>query len=116
MFPIWAVVILLFLFGFGTGSFMLGFAVGREINKIAVAATVIALINTGDALFGAFTEPLLGKFLDLGWHGQMLHSVHYFSTYDYKNAFLLLPIYLIIATILVFFVKETSGKESSYHE
>ena len=33
----------LFLFGFGTGSFMLCFSVGKEINNVALAATVVAL-------------------------------------------------------------------------
>ena len=110
--PIWAVVILLFIFGFGTGAFMLGFAVGKEINSVVLAATVIALINTGDAIFGAYTEPLIGKFLDLGWRGRVLHGVHYFSLQDYHHAFLLLPIYLLVAAALVFFVKETHGKET----
>ena len=105
--PIWVDCILLFIFGFCTGAFMLGFAVGREINPIAMAATVIALVNTGDAIFGGFTEPLVGKLLDMQWHGVMRHGVPYFDVTAYHNAFLLLPIYLAIAAGLVFFVKET---------
>ena len=48
--------ILLLLFGLGTGGFMLGFTVAKTLNPIMVAATVVAMINTGDALFGAITE------------------------------------------------------------
>lgn len=108
--PIWLLVLLLFLFGFGTGSFMLGFAVGKEINSVSLAATVIALINTGDAIFGAYTEPLIGKFLDMEWTGITVHGAHYFRVYDYQRAFLLLPLYLLVASILVFFIKETFKK------
>lgn len=108
--PVWVDCIFLFLFGFCTGAFMLGFAVGREINRVALAGTVIALINTGDAIFGAYTEPLIGKFLDLGWTGKIVHGVHYFTVQNYHHAFLLLPCYLLVASILVFFVKETHGK------
>lgn len=108
--PIWSIVALLFLYGFGTGAFMLGFAVGKEINKVLLAATVIGLINTGDAIFGAATDPIVGKFLDGGWRGQLLNGVHYFSIHDYQHAFLILPVYLSVACILVFFVKETHGK------
>ncbi len=105
--PLGVIILFLFLFGFGTGAFMLGFAIGKDINKIALAATVIALINTGDAIFGAISEPLVGHFLDMGWAGQIVKGVHYFSLYDYHQAFLLLPIYLLIALILIFFIKES---------
>eukprot|EP01059_Diplonema_ambulator_P028691 TRINITY_DN47584_c0_g1_i1.p1 TRINITY_DN47584_c0_g1~~TRINITY_DN47584_c0_g1_i1.p1 ORF type:complete len:394 (+),score=-102.71 TRINITY_DN47584_c0_g1_i1:160-1341(+) len=101
-----ATAILLFLFGFGTGGFMLGFAVARESNEVALAATVIALINTGDALFGAYTEPLIGKFLDMQWGGKLIEGAHYFSLLSYQKAFLLLPLYLLIAGLLIFCIKE----------
>lgn len=104
--PLWLMIPFLFLFGFGTGAFMLGFALGKDINKIALTATVIALINTGDAIFGAVSEPLVGKFLDMGWAGQIVKDVHYFSLHDYHRAFLLLPAYLLIALVLIFFIKE----------
>jgi len=110
--PLWLIVLFLFLFGFGTGSFMLGFVIGKDINKIALAATVIALINTGDAIFGAVSEPLVGKFLDRGWAGQIVKGVHYFSIHDYHQAFLILPIYLLVAFILIFFIKEFGGQPS----
>ncbi len=104
--PIWTLVILLFFFGFGASVFMLGFAIGKEINKVALAATVVALINTGDAIFGAYTEPLIGKLLDLEWSGRILNNIHYFSAQDYRQAFLLLPAYLLLAILLIFFIKE----------
>ncbi len=108
--PIPLLAIFLFLFGFGTGAFMLGFAIGKELNPIAMAATVIALINTGDAIFGAFTEPMIGHFLDLGWGHQIVNGVHHFSVADYKTAFLVLPVYLILSTLLVFFIKERKAQ------
>lgn len=101
--PIWLLGLFLFLFGFGTGAFMLAFAIGKESNPIALAATVIAMINTGDALFGATTEPLVGQFLDLQWNHQTLHGAPLFSTSSYQWAFLILPLYLVIAFILALF-------------
>ena len=95
----------LLLFGFGTGAFMLGFVVGRLLNPLTMAATVIALINSGDALFGAFTEPMVGKFLDLGWSGKTVHGAPFFSLHDYKMAMLTLPVYLLIALVLLRWVK-----------
>lgn len=98
-------VVLLFIFGFGVGAFMLCFAVGKEANSLAVAATVVSMINLGDPIFGSFTEPLIGKILDLGWHGQMLNGVRVYSSMDYHIALSLLPLYLILAAIFLRFVK-----------
>lgn len=104
--PIWLLSICLFLLGFGVGAFMLGFTLGAHINSLALAATVVALINTGDNLFESLTEPFLGKLLDLNWDGQIVDGVHYFSVHAYQIAFLPLPIYFCIALILLFFIKE----------
>lgn len=109
--PLWILGCLLFLFGFGTGAFMLGFAIGKELNPIKMAATVIALINTGDAIFGAFTEPLIGKFLDMGWSGTIKDNTHYFSVHDYHIAFLVIPAYLLIAAGLVFTIKSPTPND-----
>lgn len=99
--------ILLFLFGFGLGAFMLVFTMGKEINSLALTATVIAMINTSDAIFDALTEPLIGKLLDMGWSGQLVNGVHQFSLSSYHMALSLLPIYLIVGSLLLLWVKES---------
>jgi len=104
--PTWLLSIELFLFGLGTGAFMLGFAMGRELNPLPLAATIVALINTGDALFGAFTEPMVGKFLDMGWSGNAIDGAHHFSATDFHFAFLTLPVYLVFALVFLGFIKE----------
>ncbi|MDF2940455.1 MAG: sauU 1 [Gammaproteobacteria bacterium] len=105
--PYWLTGILLFVFGFGASAFMLAFAVGKESNPIALAATVIALINSGDGIFGSFSEPLVGKVLDLGWNGKILNGIHYFSVDNYRVALSLLPIYLVLAIVLLIFVRDS---------
>jgi MFS family permease len=106
--PLWVLGFLLFLFGFSTGAFMLGFALGRELNKLTVAATIIALINTGDVVFSAFTEPLIGKLLDSGWSGQIVENIHYFSVVDYRRALTLLPVYILLSIVLLLFIREST--------
>lgn len=97
-----ALGLLLFLFGFGTGAFMLGFAVGRELNSVLLAATVVGLINTGDAVFGAFSEPLVGKLLDVFWNGKVVKGVDYFNLHDFHLALAVLPLYLLAALFFLF--------------
>lgn len=92
----------LFVFGFGTGAFMLGFNLGRQHFHAALAGTVIAVINTGDALFGALSEPLVGWILDKQWGGTVRDGVHYFSVTNYQHALILLVIYLLLAVFCLF--------------
>lgn len=96
----------LFLFGFGIGAFMLCFAVGTQINPISMAATVIAMINSGDSILGSFTEPMIGHVLDLRWDGVVQNGFPIFSVYDYRFAMSLLPLYLLISVILLKWIKD----------
>nr|MBA2652214.1 MFS transporter [Tatlockia sp.] len=98
--------VLLFLFGFGLGAFMLVFAMGKEMNPLAMTATVIAMINTSDALIDALTEPLIGKVLDLLWDGRMVNGIHQFSHFSYLLALSILPLYLMVGSLLLLWVKE----------
>ena len=92
---------LLFVFGFSAGAFMLCFSIAKDLNSIALAGTAIALINTGEALLGSFSEPLVGKLLDIFSHGRLENGVHYFSTQNYHDALLLLPIYVVLAGLFL---------------
>ena len=98
--------VLMFIFGFSVGVFMLCFAVAKESNPLMLAATVVSMINMGDPILGSFTEPLIGKFLDFGWQGQMLNGVRDYSSYDYRIALAVLPLYLILAVFFLRAVKE----------
>ncbi len=104
--PGYCLGILLFLFGFGLGSFMLVFAIGKEINHISRTATVIAMINSSDAVLDALTEPFIGKLLDLGWDGQIVNGVRQFSLHSYHTALSVLPMYLLLGALLLLWLKE----------
>lgn len=104
---------LLFLFGFSISSFLLCFTMIREITSALLAATAIGFMNAFDALFGAFSDPLTGKFLDMGWDGRMVEGARAFSVHAYKAAFLTLPIYLVISLLSLLLIKETFCKPSS---
>lgn len=99
--------LLLFGFGFGASCFLLCFSMIREIHPLIFAATMVGFMNTFDSLCEAFSEPMIGKLLDLGWHGTMNQGARVFSLADYHHAFLILPLYLGVALILLFFIKET---------
>jgi predicted MFS family arabinose efflux permease len=104
--PMWLLGTALFLFGTFLGSFMLVFTIGKELNDIRQTATVIAMINTSDAVLTGLTEPAIGKLLDLTWDGKMVNGAHYFSLQSYYLGLSVLPIYLLIATLLLFWIVE----------
>lgn len=99
--------ILMFLFGVFVSFFFVSFATIREIHPIAVSGTAIGFINMFNALFGAISEPLVGKLLDYHWTGQMINGVRVFSVETYQSALMALPFGMVIALVLLFFVRET---------
>ena len=100
--------VLLWCLGFGTGAFMLGFDLGKQMNSLALAATMVAFINTGDAFLGGISDPLIGHILD------MLTSFHHvalsaMTIHQYRLAFGILPIYLIVAGVFLVAVKRSQS-------
>lgn len=103
--------VLLFIFGFSISTFLLCFSMIREINRIAVAATALGLMNAFNALWGALSDPFIGYLLDAGWKGEMNDGVRIYSLQDYHIAMMVLPIYLGISLLLLPFIKETYCKQ-----
>jgi MFS family permease len=113
---------LLFIFGFCLGVYMLAFSIGNRINPIVVAATVAALINTGEPFLGAVFDPLIGFFLDSTWNGSYIdmnnnivatatETTHrYFSVQAYHNSFIILILSMIGAFFLLLLVKDKEVK------
>lgn len=101
----------LFLFGFFISGFLLCFSMIREINRLAVAATAMGFMNAFDAALGGISDPFIGKLLDMGWQGEMVNGARVFSLSDYYISMSIIPIYLGLALILVFTLKETYCKQ-----
>lgn len=103
--PSWLVGVFLFIFGFALGAYVLVFTIGKELNNVALTATVIAMINASDPIMTSIAEPGIGKLLDVMWDGTMVNGMRYFSMHNYQLALSILPISLAIATILLLWVK-----------
>ncbi|MBX9705805.1 MAG: MFS transporter, partial [Gammaproteobacteria bacterium] len=68
---------------------------------------VISLLNTGDAFFNSFTAPLVGSLLDWRWDGVIINNIHHFNIADYHIALAIVPLYSLIAFLLLFWMRET---------
>lgn len=92
---------MLFVAGLGTSSFMLGFGVGKDINPIYLAATVVCMINTGDSILAAITEPLMGALLDLTGSPTLVNGAENFSVHGYQLTMGIMLLYLLFGGLCV---------------
>lgn len=104
--------LLIFLFGIFSSVQIICFAVSRENNPTHVAATAVSFTNLLIMLGGMIFQPLVGKFLDLNWEGQLVDSVRVYSAIDFQHAFWILPISILIGVIFAMLLKETYSKKS----
>lgn len=94
-----------FTLGFAASIVILGYASAHEMNPPHVTAVAIAVVNTFYAFFAAISQSLIGVFLQLG------QKIEQFQAHDYQISLIRLPIYLLIALIFSFFIKETYCKQ-----
>ncbi len=102
--------ILLFLFGVSYGAQVIVFAVGRESSPERLSGTAIALTNMFVMLGGMLFQPMIGYLLDFHWQGHLVHGLRVYSVADYQFALASLPISLLVAAVLTFFIRETGCK------
>ena len=108
--PLWALRTLLFIFGFFCSAEIICFAIGRDLNKNVYAATAVSFINMVVMISGMVFQPLIGKLLETGGHtvirGGMVYPAH-----AYRLAFAAIPIALLLACVMIYFLKESHGRE-----
>ncbi len=104
--PIFTVFLLMFLVGLFSSAELLNFSLAIELNPLVVKATAAAftnfMISCGDSLI----QPLIGFLLDFGWDGNFIEGIRTYSINDYQLALSTLPISLILAFLMTFFIKE----------
>jgi|GEM_PF-6868355 len=87
----WALVGLLFIMGFGLSALLMSYALAKTLNPPAMVATVIAIVNMGDPIFGSLTDPLIGFIIDHYKIG------NHFTQTAYHMSFLVFMVYWAIA-------------------
>ncbi len=107
--PNWPIM-LLFALGFFSSAQVLVFAIAREQTPLHSAGTAIGLINMIVMISGMVFPPLIGKLLDLNWHGLLEHGSRVYSQHAYTVALSVLPIGIFIGLIVTLFIRETFGR------
>jgi MFS family permease len=101
----------LFMLGFLASAQVLVFAVGEDNCKPGMSATTVSFTNFIVMLGGFVLQPLVGIALDF-IRSYNLNGSMWLSLYDFKAALLILPLGLLLASFLCFFLKESYGLKS----
>lgn len=98
---------LLFGLGFFSSSLLIAFAVVVEGNRPELAATASGFTNALNTLWGALAQPFIGLILDMTSQGGAATGNVSFNLSQYQQAFLTLPICLLLSFVILLFLKET---------
>lgn len=109
--------VLMFFLGLLYSAQCIVFAVGRELSPAEAAGTAMAMTNMIVMLGAMFLQPLVGKLLDMSFaaHAGALNLENLsldklqqlYTADDYQFALSVIPLGIIVAAILTFFLKET---------
>ncbi|MDR3492205.1 MAG: MFS transporter [Gammaproteobacteria bacterium] len=102
-----SIYFILFIFGFLSSVQILIFAIAHEASQMKIAGTVIALTNMVVMVGGSIFQPVIGKLLDMEWTGVMLDGGRVYPTHAYQLALSVIPVSILIAIIVTFFIRET---------
>jgi MFS family permease len=106
-----ALIGLFLLLGFVSAGGIINYSLVAEKNIPTLTATSVSVVSMCVIGGGAVFQPVVGWLLDLGWDGTKVNHVPFYSLSDYHHAFLILPAAFILSMILVFFMKESHGKQ-----
>ena len=113
--PIATLFVLLLLVGFFQSGELLNFSLAVELASKKSKGMSIAFTNFIVACGTSIAQPLIGVFLDLGWNGTLLEGIPVYSLHNYHMAMLTFPCALLLALILLCFLKEKGGHKVETH-
>ncbi len=103
---------LLFALGVACGPHPLCFTLGKENYAPHIAGTAVSFANFVIMLGGFVFQPLVGKFLEWQWDGQIVNGLHQYSPHMFNIALSIIPIGLILGSITTFFIRDTANGET----
>ncbi len=101
---------MLFLYGFFNSGIIPSYALAAEINDKHYSGTALGLTNMASVCLGAIFIPIIGYLVGYYSHTSSHNPNAILSVYAFDHAFLLLPICLLLAFALTFWIKETHCK------
>jgi MFS family permease len=104
---------LMFLIGVGSSAQILAYPTVTDSNPPALVGSALGLASTLVMAGGAVIQPAVGWLIEYKWDGLIEDGMPIFSYSNYNFAFWSMPLAIIVATCLVFLIKETNCKSSA---
>ena len=111
--PLTALVVLLLIAGFSSGSMILTFAFAKESVPGRLSGTVSGVINMGVMIGPMVLQPAVGWMLDRQWQGQTQAGVRIYNLAAYQAGFSMMLAWIALALILLFFTRETHCRQTA---
>ena len=114
--PLWLVFILLMMMGFLASTYVLAFAMVREITDINVRGSAMGFTNMMCVLIGApLLQPFIGFVLRRHEHGTVI-DITQLPPIAYQHALTSLLASLALALLVVLFIREKKSSSSTTTE
>ena len=103
----------LFAFGIFTSVQIIVFPIARELNLLGLAGTALAMTNMLVMIGGVLFQPLIGILLDVlsaNHKAVKIGKINVVTSGDFQSALIILPVGILLAIVVMFFIKETHAK------
>ena len=104
-----ASLMLVFFYGVSNTGVVLAYAVASELHPPKFVGISIAFTNMMPIMVGALFQPLVGWILDKQWAGAISYGLRIYSRQENVHTLTILPISLLLAFFLVFFIKDPAS-------
>lgn len=100
---------MVFVLGLVSGSYILGYTIANELSPPNSLSTTTGLTNTLALVMTPILQPFIGYRLD------SLHTAGLVMIKDFQHALMVLPLCLLIAAVLVFFLPNINASKHPKH-
>ncbi len=109
--PFSVLAISLLVAGFSSGCMIISFALAKESVPEQLAGTVSGVVNMGVMMGPMLLQPAVGWILDRNWRGMIQNDIRLYDLPAYQSGFSVMIAWLIVALVLLFFVRETHCRQ-----
>jgi len=103
-----------FIMGIGGAAIMLCYSLMHERAIPQLTATSIAIVNTFFAFFGIAGDQLVALVLDHHSATSFSHHLRFYSAETLQSSLIRIPIWLAIAFIISFFIKDSKARQKYF--
>lgn len=110
--PFILICLLLFLLGLLCSSYVINFAIAKEIAEEQAISTSIGFTNTLSVITAPLLQPIVGGLLQFVHHlsGNSGKGIESYTLLDFQLALLILPVGLVVAGIVAFYACPSSRR------